>query len=60
MKINQYLGLHIKIICQKFRIITLFTLWDIRTRDVKDVCLQTHRNSRIYQKVAYFLRKLQT
>ena len=35
MKIYQYLLLHIKIICRRFRIITLFAFWDIRTRDYK-------------------------
>ena len=43
MKIYQYLHLHIKLICQRFRIVTRFTFSDKRIRDVKDVCLQTYR-----------------
>ena len=39
--------LYIHYIWQRFRIITLFTFWDILTRDLKDVCLQTNRNNRI-------------
>ena len=37
--------------------LTLFTLRDILTQNVKDVCLQTYRNNRIWERVAYFLRK---
>ena len=47
MKIYQYLCLHIKIIFQKFRIVTLFTIWDIHTRDIWNVGLQTYWKNRI-------------
>ena len=40
--------------------ITPFAFWDIHTSDMWKVCLQTFRNNRIYQKLAYFLRNLQT
>ena len=60
MKIYQYLRLHIKIICQRFCSIILFSFWDIRTRDIWSDCLQTYRNNRVFLKVAYFLRKIQT
>ena len=45
---------------QRFRIVTLFTFWDMRTLDLQNACLQIYRNNRIPWKVAYFLRKLQT
>ena len=54
------LCLHTKMICRRFRIITAFTFWVMRTRDIWKVCLQTYRNNRICSKVAYFLRKIQT
>ena len=60
MKIYQYLRLHMKMISRRFYIITLFTFWDIRTRGIWNVCLQTCRNNRICLKVVYFLRKTQT
>ena len=59
MKIYCYLRLHLKIICQRFHIIAPFNFWDISTRDIWNVCLQTYRNNRICYKVAYFLRKIQ-
>ena len=39
--------LHIKIICWRFRLITAFTFWVMRTRDIWNVCLKTYRNYRI-------------
>ena len=42
------------------RIITPFTFWDMRTLDLRNVCLQTYRDNWIRQKVAYFLRKMQS
>ena len=60
MKIYQYLCLHIKMICRRFRFITLISFSDIRTRGICNVCLQKYRNNRICKKVAYFLRNLQT
>ena len=49
-----------KMICRRFRIKKPFTLWDTRTWDKWKVSLQTFRNNRIRQKLAYFLRNLQT
>ena len=49
-----------KIICWRFPIKILFTFWDICTWDMWKVCLQTLRNNRICQKLAYFLKNLQT
>ena len=46
--------------CRRFRIIIQVTYWDIRTRDIRNICLQTYRNNRICKKVTYFLRKIQT
>ena len=60
MKIFRCLCLHMKILCRRFRIITGFTFWVMRTRDIWNVCLDSCRNNRIYYKVAYFLRKTQT
>ena len=60
MKILQYVRLCIKIVSRRLRIITPFTLWDMRTLDLRNVCLQTYRNNRMRQKVAYFLRKIHT
>ena len=42
------------------RIIKPFTFWDMRTLDLRNVCLQTYRDNWIRQKVAYFLRKMQS
>ena len=42
------------------RITTPFTFLDMRTLNIQNVCLQTYRKDRIRQKVAYFLRKIQT
>ena len=39
--------LHIKIVSQRLRIITLFTFSDMRTLDLRNVCLQIYRNNRI-------------
>ena len=60
MKICQYLCLHMKIICWRFHIKTCFSFWDMRPWDTRKVCLQTFRNNRICEKLAYFLRNLQT
>ena len=60
MKFYWYLRLHIKIICRRFHITRPFSFWDIRTRDIWNVCLQTYKNNRICWKLAYFLRKIQT
>ena len=60
LKICQYLCLHMKMICRRFRNKTSFIFWDIRTWDMWKVCLQTFRNNRICKKLAYFLRHLQT
>ena len=46
MKIYQHLRLHIKILYWRFRIMMLFTFWNIRTRGIWNVCLQTYRNNR--------------
>ena len=47
LSICQYLCLHMKIICWRFHIKTLFTFWDMRTWDMLKVCLQTFRYNRI-------------
>ena len=60
MKIFQYIRLHIKKVPRRLRIITPFSLLDMRTLNIQNVCLQIQRNNRILQKVAYFLRKMQT
>ena len=54
------LFLHMKIICWIFHIKTPFNFWDMCTWDMWKVCLQTFRNNRICQQLAYFLRSLQT
>ena len=36
------------------------TFWDMRTLDLRNVCLQTYRNNSIRWKVAYFLRRIHT
>ena len=41
LQIYRYLCLHIKIICRRFRIVTAFSFWVMRTRDIRNVCLQT-------------------
>ena len=51
---------HMKIICWRFEIKTSSILWDMRTWVILKLCLQTFRNNRICQKLAYFLRNLQT
>ena len=48
LKICQYLHLHVKIICWRFHIKTPFSFWDMRTRDMWKICLQTFRKNRIY------------
>ena len=58
MKIYQYLCILMKRICSKFHIETPFTFWDMRTRNMWKVCLQTFRNNRICKKLAYYLRNL--
>ena len=60
LKIWHYLLLHIKIICGRFHIKTPFTLWDIRSWVMWEVCLETYSNNRKCQKLACFLRNLQT
>ena len=32
----------------------------MRNLDMQNVCLQTYRNNRIHEKVAFFIRKMQT
>ena len=59
MKFYWHLGLLIKIICGRFRIIRLFTFWHMCFRDIWNICFETHRNNRICEKVAYFSRKIQ-
>ena len=60
MKVCQYLRLHMKMIYWIFQIKTPFTFWDMRTWDMWKVCFQTFRNKRICQKLACFLKNLQT
>ena len=60
LKICQYLLLHIKIICWRIHINTLFTFWDMHRWDMWKVCLKTFRNKLICQKLSFFLRNLQT
>ena len=59
MKFYWHLGLLIKIICGRFRIIRLFTFWHMCFRDIWNICFETHRNNRICEKVTYFSRKIQ-
>ena len=59
-KSNSNLRLFIKIICQWFCIITPFTFWDIRTRDIWNVYLQIYRNYRICWKGSLLFKKIQT
>ena len=59
LKIDQYLQLHMKM-TWRFHIKFPFTFWDMRTWHMWKVCLQAFRNNRICQKLAYFLRNLQT
>ena len=47
MKILQYIRLHIKMVPQRLGIIKPFTFRDMRTLDMRNVCLQTYRNNRI-------------
>ena len=49
-----------KNICRRFYSKTSSTFWDMRTKDMWKVCLQTFRNNRRRYKLAYFLRNLQT
>ena len=49
-----------KIVSHRLRIITPFTIWHMRSVDLRNDCLQIYRNNRIRSKVAYFLRKIQT
>ena len=60
MKILQYISLHIKKVPRRLHIKTPFTFLDMRALNIRNVCLQTYRNSRIREKVAYILRKIQT
>ena len=41
-------------------IITPFAFWDMRTLDLRYVCLQTYKDNWIREKVVYFLRKNKT
>ena len=59
MKFYWHLGLLIKIICGRFRIIRLFTFFHMCFRDIWNICFETYRNNRICEKVAYFSRKIQ-
>ena len=59
MKFYWHLGLLIKIICGRFRIIRLFTFLHMCFRDIWNLCFETYRNNRICEKVAYFSRKIQ-
>ena len=59
MKFYWHLGLLIKIICGRFRIIRLFTFLHMCFRDIWNICFETYRNNRICVKVAYFSRKIQ-
>ena len=59
MKFYWHLGLLIKIICGRFRIIRLFTFLHMCFRDTWNICFETYRNNRICEKVAYFSRKIQ-
>ena len=59
MKFYWHLGLLIKIICGRFRIIRLFTFLHMCFRDIWNICFETYRNNRICEKVAYFSRKIQ-
>ena len=49
MKIYQYLRVHIKIICQRFRSLALFTLRDIRT-GIYEMFVYKHTETREYVK----------
>ena len=60
LKICQYICLLLKIISRRLHIKTPFTFLDMCTWDMQNVCLQTFRNNRICQKLAYFFRNLQT
>ena len=60
MKMQSHHRLQTKVIWRRFRIITTFTSWDIRTRDTRNFCLQTLRKNKICWKIVYFLRKIQT
>ena len=46
-KIYRYLCLHIKLISWRFRIIEAVTFWVMRTRDIRNVSLQTCGNNKI-------------
>ena len=59
MKICQHLRLHTKLICWRFHIKS-FTFSDMRTWETWNDCLKTNSNNSICQKLAYFLRNLQT
>ena len=48
MKILQYIRLHTEKVPRRLRIITLFTVLDMRTLNMRNVCLQKYRNNRIY------------
>ena len=60
MKISLYILTDIKIISWRFCILNLINFSVIHPWRLWKVCLQTYRNNRISQKVAYFLRKKQT
>ena len=60
MKIFLYVRLHLKTIPWKFCIPNPKNYLVIYPQSFRNVCLQTYRNNRIRQKVAYFLRKIQT
>ena len=47
MKTLQYIRPHIKIVSRRLRIITPFIFRDMRTLDMRNICLQTYTNNRI-------------
>ena len=46
LKIYRYLCLCLKVIWLRYRIIAWLTFWDIRTQNIRNVCLQTYRSNR--------------
>ena len=51
MKICQYLRFYMKIIHRKCFIKPPFNFWDLRSRDMWKVCLETFRNNRIRNRI---------
>ena len=50
MKIYQYLCLHIKIICQRFRIITLFFIFEMYALEIDEMFVYKHAETIKYVK----------